>query len=226
MANVIHHTGRALTPYPRCFYLFFMLVAMLVLLPFLAESRFGMEMSVLFEFLIMAGAIVALGRSYRMRVIGVLLAVPAVGLRLLAVLHGMEAYFLLAKGATLIFYGFILYHLMKYVFHPDVLSKDKLYGAASAYLLLALAWANLYILLQYFFPGAFAINGTATVLDMKEVLYFSFSVITTAGFGDITASLFQSRCFVMLEATTGVLYVAILIARLAGSYQPEERSKP
>jgi len=220
MPVTVHHVilGKS-----RCFYLFSALIAMLGLLPFLAESEFGLLLGVLFECLIMMGAIVALGRSKRTHIIGVLLAVLAIGFQLLDALTRPEIYFLLARVLTLVFDGFILVHLLRYVFHPDVLSKDKLYGAASAYLLLAVAWTNLYLLLQYFYPGAFAFNGAVRALDMKDLLYFSFTVITTAGFGDITPLLFQSRCFVMLEAVTGVLYVAILIARLAGIYQPEEK---
>jgi hypothetical protein len=46
-------------------------------------------------------------------------------------------------------------------------------------------------------------------------------VLTTAGFGDITPMIIQSRFFTILEALTGVMYVAILIARLTGMYPRE-----
>jgi hypothetical protein len=53
---------------------------------------------------------------------------------------------------------------------------------------------------------------------MTELLYFSFTAITTSGFGDITPVLMQSRFLTILEMITGVMYVAILIARLTGVY--------
>ena len=53
---------------------------------------------------------------------------------------------------------------------------------------------------------------------MAELIFFSFTVLTTAGFGDITPMLIQSRFLTLIEAVTGVMYVAILIARLTGVY--------
>ena len=71
---------------------------------------------------------------------------------------------------------------------------------------------------QYFYPGAYAFGGTPKALDMAELIYFSFMALTTAGFGDITPALVQSRFLTVLEMVTGVMYVAILIARLTGVY--------
>ena len=221
MTIIRHHIHRAIAANPRCFYLFFALMGILVVLPFLAETSFGVELFGVFEFLVMAGAIVAVGQSRRTRVVGVLLAIPAVSFQLVATLSGLEPHFVLSRGFVVFFYAYILIFLLKYVFHPAVMSTDKLYGAASAYLLLGVLWTNLYEVLQHFYPGAFAFNGVAKVIDIKELLYFSFTVITTTGFGDIAPLLFQSRCLVILEQVTGVLYVAILIARLAGMYQSE-----
>ena len=62
-------------------------------------------------------------------------------------------------------------------------------------------------------------------LDMAELIFFSFTALTTAGFGDITPVLIQSRFLTILEMVTGVMYVAILIARLTGVY-PVVGKKP
>jgi hypothetical protein len=50
-------------------------------------------------------------------------------------------------------------------------------------------------------------------------------VLTTSGFGDITPVLIQSRFLATPEEVTGVMYVAILIARLTGVY-PVAGTKP
>lgn len=71
---------------------------------------------------------------------------------------------------------------------------------------------------SYIYPGAYALVGTPKVLDFGELIYFSFAVLTTSGFGDITPVLIQSRFLTILEMVTGVMYVAILIARLTGVY--------
>jgi hypothetical protein len=58
-----------------------------------------------------------------------------------------------------------------------------------------------------------------------ETLYFSFSTLTTVGYGDIIPVSNPARMLAMMEATTGVFYLAVLIARLVGHYsgnQPTE----
>jgi len=85
-------------------------------------------------------------------------------------------------------------------------------------MLVAILWANLHGVLQYFYPGAYAFGGVPKAFDMAELIYFSFTALTTAGFGDITPVLIQSRFLTLLEMVTGVMYVAILIARLTGVY--------
>ena len=56
------------------------------------------------------------------------------------------------------------------------------------------------------------------------MLYFSFTVLSSTGFGDITPVHPVARMLCVLEQVTGVLFIAILIARLAGTYPPVGRS--
>ena len=51
-----------------------------------------------------------------------------------------------------------------------------------------------------------------------DFLYYSFSTLTTLGYGDIAPVSRHARVFASMEAITGVLYVALLIARLVGMY--------
>jgi hypothetical protein len=105
------------------------------------------------------------------------------------------------------------------VLQRDVMTSDKLYGSVASYLLIAIFWAQLHGLIQYFYPGAYALGGTPKNLDTMDLIYFSFTALTTAGFGDIAPASIQSRFLTILEMVTGVMYVAILIARLIGIYQ-------
>jgi hypothetical protein len=87
-------------------------------------------------------------------------------------------------------FGALLYlctivYLLQYVFRPDVMTPDKLFGAAAGYLMLAVFWAYLYRLVGYYDPAAFAVAGQPASLDTFEGLYFSITVLTSTGFGDI-----------------------------------------
>jgi voltage-gated potassium channel len=63
-------------------------------------------------------------------------------------------------------------------------------------------------------------------LDRFDALYFSFVSLTCLGCGDITPQSKIARMLLMVESTTGVLYMAVLIARLVALYsrQPERVS--
>src|SRR4029453_15898594 len=53
----------------------------------------------------------------------------------------------------------------------DVLTSDKLYGAAATYLLLGVAWAYLYAILQHLEPGSFALGGAPAEANLRELVY-------------------------------------------------------
>jgi uncharacterized membrane protein len=57
-------------------------------------------------------------------------------------------------------------------------------------------------------------------MTYSDFLFFSFATLTTVGYGDITPVTTQARSFAIVEAVYGVLYSAILIARVVGLYRP------
>jgi VanZ family protein len=202
----------------RCFLLFVALLALIVAMPFLYESSHGSIIIALVNVMVLLTAVAAVARSRSLFVIGVLLVLPALVFRILAIGTGSPGYFALAWSFGAIFYIFTLANLLQYVLRQDKITADKLYGAVAAYMMIALLWALMYGVVQYFYPGAYAVGGTPKALDMGEMIYFSFTALSTAGFGDITPVLIQSRFLTILEMVTGVMYVAILIARLTGVY--------
>jgi hypothetical protein len=85
----------------------------------------------------------------------------------------------------------------------------------------------LFSLLQLVQPTAFyvaAANDPDGHLDWSGLMYFSFTVLTSTGFGEITPTTHQARSLIVVEQVLGVMYVAFLIARLANMYQ-DQRSK-
>jgi len=74
----------------------------------------------------------------------------------------------------------------------------------------------------YFFPESYVILGQPGRLIYADALYMSMTVLTSTGFGDVVPLTRQARGICMVEQVTGALYVAILIARLAGVYPPRE----
>jgi len=202
----------------RCFILFMALLVLLVSMPFLYESASGRWIITLTNVFVLVTAVAAVSRTRVSLVIAISLALPALVLRLLAAGSPSPGQLALAWGCNALFYVFVLTNLLHYVLRRDVMTADKLYGAVSAYVLIAILWAFLHGVVQYFHPGAYALGGTPKDLDMGELIYFSFTALSTTGFGDITPMVIQSRFLTMLEMVTGVMYIAILIARLTGVY--------
>ncbi|MDH3604713.1 MAG: ion channel [Candidatus Tectomicrobia bacterium] len=102
-------------------------------------------------------------------------------------------------------------------------TSDTLYGAVCVYMLMALTWAGLYMLIEWFHPASFYASTASSpdqALDWSDLFYFSYTTLTTLGYGDITPVTSAARSMATLEAACGVLYTAILVARLVGMHQP------
>jgi hypothetical protein len=203
-------------PTQRCAYLFFALLLLLVCLPLFIGSAAGRVAANVINLAILLAAVAVVGRTKRSLVVAILVGLPVVGFQLLAFVQAEQLYLICSWAFGSAFYCITLVLLLRYV-----LNSDKLYGAAAAYLMLGIVWAYWYGIIQYFYPGAFSPAGAP--LNLFDLLYFSFAVLTTAGFGDIVPVAAVARGLTMLEQVVGVLYIAILIARLSGMYSADEK---
>jgi hypothetical protein len=206
--------------FQRCFYLFVLLLAFDVVVPFTNPGALGKFAINGLNCLIVVSAVAAVGRTVLSFVIVSLLAMAALVFLWLSVEHEDQGHLATALcfGAALDFATIV--YLLLYVFRPEVMTADKLFGAAAAYLMIGSFWASLYALTDYFYPGSFVGLGGAHNSNLSDFLYFSYTVLTSTGFGDIVPKSRQARAICNLEQLTGGLYVAILIARLAGVYPP------
>ena len=157
---------------------------------------------------------------------GWLLAVPLVVLQVLALFveaPWVEPWLL---AVQVLFHGYAVSALLAYILSDTVITLDELFAIAATYVLLALLWASAYALLVHLQPAAIFINPTNDLdgkVSFAELVYFSMTTLTSVGFGEITPVTPAARSLVMLQQVTGVLYVAILIARLTGLYGKRNR---
>jgi hypothetical protein len=111
--------------------------------------------------------------------------------------------------ATILFSTVVLSQVLK----KGPITAHRIEGAIAVYLLLGLAWAHTYELIEYLSPGAF--TGAITASSrFSSWMYFSFVTLVTLGYGDIAPVHPVARSLAVAEAITGQLYLAILIARL------------
>jgi len=215
--------GRIFTQ--RCFYLFIVLLAMVTLLPFLNQGTNERTLASAMNAFVMIATVAAVGRTVTSFLLVLLLAAPALGFQQLYFVSDTREHLLLSWSFTAGVYAATVGYLLAYAFRRDVMTGDRLWGAAAAYLMIGVLWSLLYAIVQYFHPAAFAQAGTTKVLDLSELVYFSFTVLTSTGFGDIVPLIAQARAVCVLEQILGALFLAVLIARLAGLY-PSKAAAP
>ena len=202
----------------RCFWLFAVLIVLIGAVSFVPASDHGrLFMNGINIFLLIA-TVAAVGRATSSFVIALILAVPAVLFQYLGLWRDSDIDLTRSWILCAILYSMTIVYLLRYVFQPKVMTQDKLFGAAAAYLLIGVFWAYLYAIIGFFYPQSYMIVGQPGRLVYADALYLSITVLTSTGFGDVVPLTRQARGICMIEQITGALFVAILIARLAGIY--------
>ncbi|MEN6623985.1 MAG: potassium channel family protein [Smithella sp.] len=124
-------------------------------------------------------------------------------------------------SAAILVFGFVVFHLLSFILGARRITPDILYAVMANYLLMGLLWAFSYLLVFQLIPNSFVFNISTTSnhrFKGFESVYFSFSTLSTVGFGDIIPVSSVSRMLAITESIVGVFYVAILVAQLVALY--------
>ena len=120
------------------------------------------------------------------------------------------------------FFFYLIVLLFRMILKSDEITSNTLYGAVCIYLLLGILWATLYGFVNEVFPGSIFSGMLPDAYhhhkEINEFLYFSYTTLTTLGYGDITSVTPIGRLMAVFEAMTGQLFLAFLVARLIAIY--------
>ena len=189
--------------------------------PFVEEVKGGdIIVSVLLS-LVLISAVLAVASRRRTLVVAVLLMVPAIAGRWINHFRPdlVPPAVFLVSGLVLV--AFVVVNLLGFILREPSVNTEVLCASISAYLMLGLMWTMAYWLVDQLTPGgAFSFNTNTGKQSMNgfNAFYFSFITLSTVGYGDITPLSRIARWLAALEAMTGLLYVAVLIARLVSLY--------
>ena len=168
--------------------------------------------------LILISGVISVARSRLITVLAVVLALATFSALWMATLVPSVGLASLSDFLVIVFLGMLSVVVLRQVFREGPITMQRIMGAVVVYLLLALMWAHAYKLVELRRPGSFNSAGVSAVdhdFDPKtRLIYFSFTTLTTLGYGDITPVHPIARSLVMLEALIGQLFPVILIARL------------
>jgi hypothetical protein len=197
------------------------LALLLLFFPFVEEIEGGnLIVSILFS-LVLLSAVLAVAERKRVLIVTIVLAIPAIGGRWINHLRPdlIPSFVFLTSGLILI--GFVVANLLRFVLRSPSVDAEVLCASISAYLMLGVMWTMAYWLVDQLTPGgafAFSTNTGKSSMSGFNAFYFSFITLSTVGYGDITPVSRIARWLAAMEALTGLLYVAVLIARLVSLY--------
>ncbi|MGK7913934.1 MAG: potassium channel family protein, partial [Prochloraceae cyanobacterium] len=109
------------------------------------------------------------------------------------------------------------------IFGYKKVNPDTIKGGIAVFFLIGIFWALLYQIVYLLDPNAFS-QPIEEIDAFNSMFYFSFTTLTTLGYGDISPVSDLARTLANLEAVVGVMYPAIYIARVVGLYTAQEMS--
>jgi hypothetical protein len=204
--------------------LFVCLLVAIVVRPLLAYNQVGHVMFATAMLVFFVAAIGVLCRNRRERWAALACGLVWLGARLPGLFLGHPSLRIevLGRVAEILFLSLIVTLLIAAVLRKPTVTLDNILGAFAGYLLIALIWGIAYSLVEMREPGSFRVNDAlqtewASTAERDWLLnYFSCCTLMTVGYGDVTPVHAAARTLAVLEAMTGQLYLAVLVAVLVG----------
>jgi len=202
---------------PRYGVLLGVLLILVVVAPILPAAARGHWIEFFFDLVLLSGAYSAAWDT-KHRWPFVALTVATLAVRWTEIFAGHTGFSLGSIAITIVWMTYAIVLIVAALFKMRGVDTDSIFGAIIAYLLAAVAFAFLFELVELSQPGSFSglpVGGTQREMG-NAMLYFSFVCLTTMGYGDIVPVSALARPLSVLEGVFGILYLAVMIARLVG----------
>lgn len=188
-----------------------------LLYPFMEGSDTGRALFSVFGIAILGLVVLAVHSSPGLTWIGVLLGAPATVLLLIQALSGHDGLLPYSSALEAALYFYAAGALIAYMLADHVITRDELFAVGATFTLVAWAFAYAYTVCQAIEPGSFtaAVDPTAD-RTWTELLFLSFTNLSSTGLSDVVPVKPFARSLVMLEQVAGIAYVAMVVSRLVG----------
>lgn len=188
-----------------------------LLYPFMEDTAAGQPLLALFGLFVLALTIRAVRATPLLWWVAATLAVPAVALLVAQVVIRSEELEAWSAGFEAALYFYAAVSMLAYMLNDDDVSTDELYATGAVFTLLAWAFAYTYVVIQALEPGSFtAAVDPGGVRSWTEMLYLSFTTLSSTGLSDIVPIKGHARSVVMMEQLAGLFYIAMVVTRLIG----------
>ena len=185
--------------------------------PFLEDSRPGRAIFSVIGIAVLGLAVLAVRRTPSITWVSILFAAPALVLLAAQVFSQASWLTTWSAGFEAALYFYAGYALIRYMFADHVVTTDELFAVGATFTLLAWAFAYVYVVVQAVEPHSFiAAVDSDDPRTWIELLFLSFTTLSSTGLSDVVPVKPFARSVVMIEQVAGMLYIAMIVARMVG----------
>src|SRR4051812_12173995 len=181
------------------------------------DSDVGRSLFSVFGILILGLVVLAVRSSPGLTGVAIVLGVPATVLLLIQAITVDDTLLPYSSALEAALYFYAAYALIRYMLADHEITRDELWAVGATFTLVAWAFAYVFVVWQAIDPGSF----TAAVEPHQdrswvELLFLSFTNLSSTGLSDVVPVRPFARSLVMLEQLAGLAYIAMLVSRLVG----------
>ena len=185
-----------------------------LLYPFM-EGGGGRALFSLFGIVVLGLVVLAVRASPAFTWVSLMLGIPAAVLLVIQAVTDDTTLQPYSAALEAILYFYAAYALIRYMLADHTITRDELYAVGATFTLVAWAFAYVFVVWQAIEPGSFtaAVDPEAQRTWM-ELLFLSFTTLSSTGLSDVVPIQAFARSLVMIEQVAGLAYIAIVVSRL------------
>jgi hypothetical protein len=192
-------------------------LAGVLLYPFMEGSPAGRALFSVFGIALLGLVVLAVQRLPALTWVALLLGAPATVLLVLQAATGDDALRPYSSALEAVLYFYAAGGLIAYMLADHEITRDELFAVGATFTLVAWAFAYSYTVCQAVDPRSFtAAVDPRDARTWMELLFLSFTTLSSTGLSDVVPVRPFARGLVMIEQLAGLAYVAMVVSRLVG----------
>jgi Ion channel len=181
------------------------------------EGSAGRALFSVFGILVLGLVVLAVRSSPGLTWVALTLGAPATVLLLIQAIANDDALLPYSSAFEAVLYFYAAYALIRYMLADHVVTRDELFAVGATFTLVAWGFAYVYTVCQAIEPHSFtAAVDPRDARSWMELLFLSFTTLSSTGLGDVIPVKSAARSLVMVEQLAGLAYVAMVVSRLVG----------
>ena len=193
------------------------------------ESDFARLLTVILQAITLVAAVVASRAHPQLIRLAILIAALAILGAALAISGTEEFGHPSGRALTLLLVAFVppalVSGMIKMFREEGSITVETMFGVLCIYLLVGMFFGTAFAAEEEISGTAFFHQLTAPQAETNDFLYFSFTTLTTVGYGDLTAATNLGRSMAITEALIGQIYLVTVVAVIISNMRPGRRAR-